>query len=148
MGAAPSTLYEVGDFSKTYKAKTKEYNPCYAARGRGRCYLLFLLLAQRHLDIRLIDCPQEGGGRSGQFALGNSFYLAKRESDSIIFSFVATWTNLFPKYSLTHAEGEMEPIFPKSVSLNIPPRLLCLRWDRKKKDVQMNTPESKLLKPV
>ena len=49
---------------------------------------------------------------------GTSLCLAKQGSDEITFHFVTTRTNLFPSYSLTHAEGAMEYVGSKPISLS------------------------------
>ena len=49
---------------------------------------------------------------------GTASYPAKRGSDGMTFCFVATWTNLFPSYSITHTRGGMESIGSEPVSLS------------------------------
>ena len=75
------------------------------------------------MNIRLVNCLQERDSGGGQLT-GNMFTSRKRESDNITFSSIATRTNLFPKYSLTLSEGEMESIVLESVSSNAPPQFL------------------------
>ena len=41
---------------------------------------------------------------------GTNLYLARKGSDGITSSFVATRTNLFPSHNRTHAEGGIESL--------------------------------------
>ena len=44
----------------------------------------------------------------------------QRESDSLTFFFVYTWTNMFPKYSMTRVGSGIESTIPEPVSFNAP----------------------------
>ena len=70
---------------------------------------------------QLVETPT----RKGQSEMGSKVerirFTSKKKKrvggcDEITSSFVATWTNLLPSYSLTHADGGMASIVSESVS--------------------------------
>ena len=75
--------------------------------GVAAIHLSFLLVAERPLDVKLIDYLQEMGSEMK----GTGLYVAKRGSDGMTSCFVTLRTNLFPLYGLTHGENRMESVW-------------------------------------
>ena len=91
--------------SQTVNALTTESLVIFLSTQIRMDLLLMNFTRRRQLEVA---CEMEGTG----------FNLAKRESDNISSSFDDTRRNLFPSYSMTHAEGGMQSNGSNQVSLS------------------------------